>query len=85
MKEIFKLRLVAVLVALFFCTIASFEIFHLHPQLSIGNVHAYWAGGRWTQVGRGSVPLQFPDGKNGIQKDYDFGPLNIAGVRVYAK
>jgi hypothetical protein len=85
MKKKSKLHLVVMLFALFFGTIALLEIFRFHPQLSIGSVHAYWAGGRWTEVGWGSVPLHFSDGKTGIQKDYDIGPLSIAIVRVYAK
>jgi hypothetical protein len=85
MKRKSKLRLVAVLFALFFSTIALLEIFRLHPQLSIGSVHACWTGNTWTEFGWGSVPLQFPDGKIGIQKDYELGPLSIAWVRVYAK
>jgi len=85
MKKKSKLLLVLVMFTLLFNAIALLEIFHLHPQLSIGNIHAYWTGGRWTEVGWGSVPLQLADGKTGIQKDYDFGPLSIAIVRVYAK
>jgi hypothetical protein len=85
MKKKAKLRLVAVLFALFFSTIAWLEIFHLHPQLSFGSLHACWTGGRWTEVGWGTVPHHFPDGKTGIQKDYDFGPLSVAWVRLDAK
>jgi hypothetical protein len=82
MKKKSTLILAAVGIALVVTTIAFLEIFHLHPYWSIGNVHAYWAGGRWTQVECGSYyPFRFPDGQTRSKKDYLIGPLNVSIAR----
>jgi hypothetical protein len=84
-KQKSKLFLATIAFALLFGTIAVLQVFHLHPELSIGNVCVYWTGQDWTLSGSGTVPLRFPNGQTGIQKDYDMGPVGVSIIKLHPK
>ena len=62
--------------------IASWEVFNLHPQLSVGSFHSMWTGFRNMEFtsGSGSVPLI--NGQTETRRDYNIGPVKIEIIRV---
>jgi hypothetical protein len=74
MKKLIKLAIVIAI-----CCIASvvavLEVFDLHPQLNVGNVHSVWNGLRKMSLESGSGIIPYTDGRKELHKVYHFGPI----------
>ena len=80
MKKTSKSKLFRLGIAFAFCcaTIALLEVFDLHPQFSVGNFHAYWAGVRHMDFESGTMTTPVAGHDTVIQRDFDVGPVKIA-------
>jgi hypothetical protein len=77
MKPRSKTSLLAIGVAFFCGALVVVELFHLHPQINIGNFHAYWTGFRDMRFESGTGTVSLTGGRQEIQKDYHIGPMMV--------
>jgi hypothetical protein len=83
MKKTSKLFKFAIVLAVSCIAIALLEMFDLHPQLNVGNVHSYWVGVRKMNL-QSSGPMIIPltDGRKEIYKEYNFGLMKVVSIDV---
>jgi hypothetical protein len=73
MKKTSKLFKLAIALAVACIAIVLLEVFNLHPQLNVGDMHFYWVGVKKMNF-ESSGPMIIPltNGKTEIYKEHNF-------------
>ena len=82
MKKTSKLFGLAIVLAVGM-SIGLLEMFDLHPQFSVGNVHSYWVGVRKMDLqSSGPMTIALTDGRKEIYKEHNFGLIKVVSIQV---
>ena len=73
-----KPRWLGIALALICAAIALLDTFDLHPQFSVGRLHAYWSGVRHMDYISGTMTTPVSGHDTVVQRDFDIGPVRIA-------
>ena len=83
MKKTSKFFKLAIALAVGCMVIALLEVFDLHPQFDVGNIHAYWVGVRKMDFGSsGTMIVRLTDRHNEIYKEYNFVLMKVVSIEV---